>query len=100
MKFTAPGQSPARRLGALRQDTPSEYFYSVVVSFDIIKKAADGAVPIKLAAPGETAQITVSIDDDKLPPGMTWTLKKLVAALNNKYSDFLQNDRFCKLKVT
>jgi len=80
--------------------TPSEYFYSVVVHFDIIKKTADGAVPIKLAAPGEAAQIVVSIDDDKLPPGMTWTFKNLVAALKKKYSDFVQNDSFYKLKAT
>lgn len=71
----------------------------MVVNFDIIKKAADGAVPIKLAAPGEMAQITVSIDDDKLPPGMTWTYKSLVAALRKLYTDFIQNNRFYKLKA-
>jgi len=35
---------------------PSEYFYSVVVNFDVIKKAVDGAVPIKLAAPDVRVQ--------------------------------------------
>ena len=79
---------------------PSEYFYSVVVNFDIIKKAVDGAVPIKLAAPGEAAQIIVSIDDDKLPPGMTWAYKNLVAALKKRYSNFVQNNSFYKIKAT
>ena len=78
----------------------SEYFYSVVVNFDLIKKATDGAVPIKLAAPGEVAQIIVSIDDDKLPPGMTWAFKNLIAALKKKYSDFVQNNKFYKIKAT
>ncbi len=78
----------------------SEYFYSVVVNFDIVKKAADGAVPIKLAAPGESAHLTVSIDDDKLPPGMTWTFDELVSALRKKYSDFIQNNKFYKIKKT
>ena len=77
----APPAEVARFLAHIKSEeakvsaAPSEYFYSVVVNFDIIKKAADGAVPIKLAAPGEAAQITVSIDDDKLPPGMTWGLR-------------------------
>lgn len=102
----APPAEVARFLAHIKSEeakvsaTPSEYFYSVVVNFDIIKKAADGAVLVKLAAPNEVAQITVSIDDDKLPPGMTWTFKNLVAALKNRYSDFVQNNGFYKLKAT
>ena len=94
-RFLAHIKSVEAKLSA----TPSEYFYSVVVNFDIIKKAADGAVPIKLAAPGEVAQITVSIDDDRLPPGMTWTFDNLVAALRKRYSNFVQNNEFYKLKA-
>jgi len=102
----APPAEVARFLAHIKSEeakvsaTPSEYFYSVVVNFNIIKKAADGAVPIKLAAPGEVAQITVSIDDDKLPPGMTWAFKNLVAALKKRYSNFVQNNEFYKLKAT
>ena len=102
----APPAEVARFLAHIKSEevkvsaTPSEYFYSVVVNFSIIKKAANGAVPIKIAAPGEVVQITVSIEDDKLPPGMTWAFKDLVAALKKRYSNFVQNNHFYKLKTT
>jgi hypothetical protein len=99
----APPAEVARFLAHIKSEetkvnaTPSEYFYSVVVNFDIVKKSADGAVPMKLAAPGEKAQITVSINE--LPPGMTWMFEKLVAALKERYSNFVQNNAFYKLKA-
>jgi hypothetical protein len=101
----APPVEAARFLAHIKAEeaqlsaTPSEYFYSVVVNFDVVKKVVDGAVPIKLVRPGETAQITVSIDHDKLLPGMDWGYKKLVGALKKRYSDFILNDRFYRLKA-
>jgi hypothetical protein len=93
-RFLAHVKSEESRLSS----TPSEYVYSVVVNFDIIRKSADGAIPIKIAALGEVAQITVSIDDDKLPPGMTWSFKDLVAKLKKRYSNFVQDNEFYKIK--
>ena len=78
--------------------TVSEYSYSVVVNFDIIKKAMDGSVAVKLAGPGEKAEIVVSIDDDKLPPGFAWSFDQLVKVMRKRYSDFVQNDAFYKAK--
>jgi hypothetical protein len=78
--------------------TVSEYSYSVVVNFDIIKKAIDGSVAVKLAGPGEKAEIVVSIDDDKLPPGFVWSFDQLVKAMRKRYSNFVQNDDFYKAK--
>ena len=77
--------------------TVSQYSYSVVVNFDIIKKAMDGSVAVKLAGPGEKAEIVVSIDDDKLPPGFAWRLTT-VKVMRKRYSDFVQNDAFYKAK--
>jgi Protein of unknown function (DUF3644) len=76
----------------------SDYWYSVVVAINVVKKAMDDAVPIKLAGPGETPHFTVSIEDDKLPPGMTWTYSDLTKACRKRYSDFLQNDVFHKIR--
>ena len=78
--------------------TVSEYSYSVVVNFDIIKKAMDGSVAVKLAGPGEKAEIVVSIDDDKLPPGFAWSFDQLVKVMRKRYSDFVQNDAVYKAK--
>jgi hypothetical protein len=78
--------------------TVSEYSYSVVVNFDIIRKAVDGSVTVKLAGPGEKAEIVVSIDDDKLPPGFAWSFDQLVKAMRKRYSNFVQNDDFYKAK--
>jgi hypothetical protein len=76
----------------------SEYFYSVSVNFDIVKKAAEGAVPVRLAAPGEKAEITVSLDENKLPPGFDWSFDSLIKALQKRYSNFKQNKKFHELK--
>jgi hypothetical protein len=101
----APPAEVARFLARIKAEearvsaTPSEYCYTVVVDFHLIKKAADGAVPIKLAGPGEVPQFTVAIDDDKLPPGMTWAFQDLTKALKKRYSNFIQNRQFFKLKV-
>jgi hypothetical protein len=76
----------------------SEYWYSVVVAVNVVKKAMDDEVPIKLAGPGETPLFTVSIEDDKLPPGMIWTYNDLTKACRKRYSNFLQNGVFHKIR--
>lgn len=100
----APSAEVTRFLAHIRSEgeklagTASEYSYSVVVNFDIIKKAIDGSVAVKLAGPGEKAEIVVSIDGDKLPPGFAWSFDQLIKAMRKRYSNFVQNDDFYKAK--
>ncbi len=85
---------------AITSSSASDYVYSVFVNFDVVKKAANGAVPIRLAGPGEVAQISVALDDNKLPPGIAWRHSDLVKALKNRYSNFCQDRRYFKIKAT
>lgn len=78
--------------------TNSEYSFGITVDFHILKRAGDNAVPIRLAALGETAELTISIDHDGLPPGMNWSYKQLTDACKHRYSDFVQNNVFHKIR--
>lgn len=70
----------------------SDYAFSVRVNFDLIKNKDDAAV--KAAVVKADADLTVSVEGDKVPPGFDWTYDTLVAKLKDRYSDFKQNGTF------
>ena len=72
---------------------PSDYAFTVRVDFDLIKKKDDGAVKAAVVG-GADADLKVSVEGDKVPPGFDWTYDELIAKLKSRYVDFKQNAEF------
>lgn len=83
----------------LEADTAAskDYAFSVSVTFDVKKKSVDGAVPVVLVKPGD-ADITIAVDEDRIPPGFDWDYRELTRRMGQRYSDFVQNSKFYDLK--
>ena len=71
----------------------SDYAFTVRVDFDLIKKKTDGAVKTAVVG-GADADLTVNVEEDKVPPGFIWTYQEVVERLKNRYVDFKINNAF------
>jgi hypothetical protein len=71
----------------------SDYAFTVRVDIDLIKKKTDGAVKTAVVG-GAEADLTVTVEEDKVPPGFIWTYQELVGRLKDRYADFKQNNAF------
>ncbi|MGF6178130.1 DUF3644 domain-containing protein [Ensifer sp. 4252] len=70
-------------------DGPSEFAFAVRVQFDLIKKKADDAV--KATIVGDDPDLTLSVEDDKVPQAFAWDYITLTEKLKKRYGDFKQN---------
>lgn len=71
----------------------SDYSFTVRVDFDLIKKKDDSAVKAAVVG-GADADLKVTLEADKVPPGFTWTYDDLIGRLKDRYSNFKQNKAF------
>jgi hypothetical protein len=73
---------------------PSPNFaFTVRVDFDLIKKRDDAAVKAAVVG-GAEADLKVTVEADKVPPGFTSTYNDLIKKLGERYADFKQNADF------
>lgn len=74
---------------------PSKPFnVGVEVELKFIRKAADGAMSVRLAAPNDATAIPVTISEDEVRKRYAWTYADLVCALRKRYSNFKLDQKF------
>ena len=71
----------------------SDFAFTVRVDFDLAKKKGDAAVKAAVVG-GADADLKVTVEADKVPPGFTWTYDDLIKRLKDRYADFKQNAEF------
>jgi hypothetical protein len=70
----------------------SDFAFSVRVNFDLIKNKNDAA--IKASVVGNDADLTISVEGDRVPAGFDWTYDVLVSKLADRYADIKLNNTF------
>lgn len=88
-----------QKVEAALPNDQSPYSFTVRVDFDLIKKK-DGAAVKAAVVGGAEADLTVTVEGDKVPAGFTLTYQDLVKKLQERYSDFKQNAGFHTLMNT
>lgn len=73
-----------------------DFSFSVSVQFDVQKKKVDGAVPVVIVREG--GDLTLTVDDDRIPPGFDWEYEELIKRMGQRYSDFVRNNAFHAIK--
>lgn len=74
----------------------SDFAFSVSVQFDVQKKKVDGAVPVMIVRDG--GDLTITVDDDRIPPGFDWDYEELVKWMSQRYLNFIRNKSFYAIK--
>lgn len=80
------------KMGSTAGTGSSDYSFSVKIEMNLVKKKTDGAVTAVLVKEG--GDITIGVDEDKVPSGFTWTYAQLIKRLSERYSDFEANSTF------
>ena len=75
---------------------PSPFAFSVKVEFDLVKKKSEGAVKASIVS--DQPQITIGVDDDRVPSAFSWDFDTLTRAMKKTFTDFKQNDRYHALR--
>jgi hypothetical protein len=78
--------------------SPSEFAFTIKVEFDLVKKKADGAVTAMIVGPKDNPDLTMSVQTDQVPAGFDWDYSALSKTLAARYSDFLQNAKYHKVR--
>jgi len=73
-----------------------DFAFSVSVQFDVQKKKVDGAVPVVIVPEG--GDLTITVGDDRIPPGFDWDYEELIKRMKQRYSNFICNKSFHAIK--
>ncbi|MES5097134.1 DUF3644 domain-containing protein [Agrobacterium sp. BA1120] len=76
----------------------SDYSFSVKVQFDLIKSKADDAV--KASIVNVDPDLTLIVEDGKVPPAYAWDYNTLCGKLRKRYSNFIINSTYHTLRKT
>lgn len=75
---------------------PSEFAFVVRVEFDLVKKKVDGALTATIV--GEGGDITINLDEDRVPEAFPWNYEMLTKRLAGRYTDFKANKQYHDLR--
>lgn len=74
---------------------PSKPFnVGVAVELRFVRRAAESAIPVRLAAPDDINAVPVTISEEEVRKRYLWTYDDLAQALRKRYSDFKMDKKF------
>jgi hypothetical protein len=103
--FADDAKGPTAKLQKLLTDTKQAFPFDAAKPFNVgvevelrfVRKAIDGAIPVRVA-PGDPNAVPVTVSEEDARKAYPWTYDNLRRALHRRYADFKENETFHRIR--
>ena len=83
---------------ALPFDPSKQFNVGIEVELRFVRRAADGAVPVRLVSPDNITAVPITISEEDVRKRFAWTYSDLCKKMRKRYSNYKADDSFHKVR--